>query len=74
MEELSRVGCIVIAFEDTEMHKGTLGSGNQGLKHCLIDIAETLADSLACSPSIKIFVSMPDRVITICTCSLRKCF
>ena len=42
---------MAIAFEDTELHKGRLGPGrpSQGLKYSLIDIAETLADSLACS-------------------------
>ena len=44
------------------LHKGPLGSGrpSRGLKYCLIDIAETLTDSLACSRSIKI-ASMQDR-------------
>ena len=53
----------------------TLGSGRQyrSLKNCLIDITEALADSLACSQSIKIIASVPDRVITIYTCSLCAC-
>ena len=36
---------------------------------CLIDIAETLTDSLACSQSIKI-ASVQDRVTTVYTYSL----
>ena len=47
------------------------GSGrlSRGLKYCLINIAETLADSLACSRSIKI-ASVQDRVTTVHTYSL----
>ena len=45
---------------------------SRGLKYCLINIAETLADSLACSRSIKI-ASVQDRVTTVYTYSLRTC-
>ena len=51
-----------------------IGSGrpSRGLKYCLIDISETLADSLACSRSIKI-ASVQDRVTTVHTYSLHTC-
>ena len=51
-----------------------LGSGrpSRGLKYCLIDITETLTDSLACSRSIKI-ASVQDRVTTVYTYSLHTC-